>query len=91
MSDYPNPHRGPLIFWLGMGSLICCCLFVGLPAWIMGQSDLKKIKAGHMDPHGEELTRAGMICGIIGTLLSAAIALMMIVIFALAIGNVQQP
>lgn len=69
------PHRGTLIFTLGILGLLCCCLFLGLPAWLMGRADLEKIRQGLLDPAGEELTRAGVICGIIGTLLSVVFLL----------------
>jgi hypothetical protein len=35
----------------------------------MGNNDLRAIKAGRMDPSGEASTKAGQICGIIGTAL----------------------
>jgi hypothetical protein len=54
-----------LIGWLTCG-LLC---FFAIPAWFMGQADLKEIQAGRMDPEGEGLTRAGWILGIIGTVL----------------------
>jgi hypothetical protein len=41
-----------------------CGFFTGIPAWIMGRNDLKKIKAGLMEPEGEGSTKGGMICGI---------------------------
>jgi hypothetical protein len=73
------PHRGGLILTLGILSIalcIHCCwlaplwgLGFGVPAWIMGQSDLNKIRAGIIDPEGEGNTRAGWICGIVGTCL----------------------
>jgi hypothetical protein len=42
----------------------------GIAAWVMGSGDLKKIRAGAMDPDGEGTTQAGWICGIIGVCLS---------------------
>src|SRR2546427_97319 len=55
----------------------------GIPAWIMGQSDLNKIRCGAMDPEGEDNTRGGMICGIIGTCLGALSVLIIAVILML--------
>ena len=60
-----EPHRGILILILGILSLVLCWFFTGIPAWIMGKSDLAKIEAGQMNPEGKGLTMAGMICGII--------------------------
>jgi hypothetical protein len=63
-----EPHRGTLILVLGILSLVACGFF-GPVAWIMGSNDLREIEAGRMDPAGEGQTRAGRVCGIIGTIL----------------------
>jgi len=78
-----EPHRGTLILVLGILSLVCCGLFTGIPAWILGSGDLKKINAGLMDPAGKGLTNAGFITGIIGTCLSG-LAIIINIIVALA-------
>ena len=65
-----EPHRGTLILVLGILSLVMCGFFTGIPAWIMGRNDLRKIKDGLMDPEGEATTKGGMICGIICSILS---------------------
>jgi hypothetical protein len=62
------PHRGAMVLTLGILSLVICGL-LGPFAWIMGRNDLEKMDAGRMDPSGEGLTKAGKICGIIGTVL----------------------
>ena len=36
----------------------------------MGNTDLKEMAAGTMDPSGQGTTNAGKICGIIGTVLT---------------------
>jgi hypothetical protein len=50
-------------------------LGLGLTAWILGQSDLRKIRAGHMDRDGHGMTHGGLICGIIGTCLNGLLIL----------------
>jgi predicted Zn finger-like uncharacterized protein len=74
-----EPHRGGTVLALGITSLVltvvCGCLgcvgvVPGAIAWAMGNTDLRKIKQGLMDPEGEGTTRAGFICGIVGTCLS---------------------
>ena len=60
-----RPHRGTLILVLGILSLVCCTIFTGIPAWIMGNGDLKEIRAGRMDPAGETLTNVGRILGMV--------------------------
>jgi len=64
------PHRGGLILTLGILGIACCIICAPI-AWVMGQGDLQKIRAGQMDPAGRSLTQAGMVLGIIGTLILA--------------------
>lgn len=63
-----TPHRGVLILVLGIISLVVCYP-LGIVAWIMGKGDLAEIDAGRMDPEGRGLTQAGMIIGIVATVL----------------------
>jgi hypothetical protein len=44
-------------------------LGLGIPAWIMGQKDLAKMRNGDMDDRGRGTTQTGWICGLIGTIL----------------------
>jgi len=81
-SSYARPHRGGTVLTMGILGLVCCIVFA-IIAWVMGSSDLKEIQAGRMDPSGEGLTRAGMICGIIGTVLDILIG----IIYAIAIAS----
>ncbi|MBL8891974.1 MAG: hypothetical protein JNL67_18505 [Planctomycetaceae bacterium] len=71
-----EPHRGNTILVFGILGILLCPIF-GLVAWTMAQEDLPKINSGRMDPAGRGTTHAGMICGIISSLL---------LIFQLAIG-----
>jgi len=64
-----KPHRGPVILVLGIIGIVLCFI-TGIIAWVMGSSDLKEMQQGLRDPEGEGLTRAGMICGIVGTCLA---------------------
>ncbi len=71
-----EPHRAGTVLALGIIglclSLTCMGGFVGLPlsvvAWVLGQTDLRKMREGEMDPEGQSSTSAGMVCGIIGTI-----------------------
>ncbi|MEO8495134.1 MAG: hypothetical protein ABI614_08690 [Planctomycetota bacterium] len=47
-------------------------LAVSVPAWIMGQVDMKAIAAGAMEDRGRRATRWGLLLGILGTLLGAS-------------------
>lgn len=46
----------------------------------LGRADIKEIDAGRMDPEGRGMTQAGMVLGIIGTLLPLVIIAIYIVI-----------
>lgn len=63
-----EPHRGGTVLTLGILGLVCCQI-LGIFAWVMGSGDLKKMDAKQMDPAGRGNTNAGMICGIIATVL----------------------
>ena len=65
-----KPHRGPAILVLGIVGIVVCFV-CGIIAWVMGTGDLKEMDLGVRDPEGRGLTKAGMICGIVGTALAA--------------------
>ncbi len=60
-----EPHRGVLILVFGILGLVFCIIFA-IFAWIWGNEDMAKIRAGRMDPEGEGMTQAGRVLGIIG-------------------------
>ncbi len=68
-----EPHRGVLILVLGILSLVFFGIILGPIAWILGTSDLKKIRAGTMDPEGEQMTNIGRILGIVGTIINVVV------------------
>lgn len=80
-----KPHRGVLILVLGILSLVGCGIFTGIPAWIMGNGDLKEIDAGAMDSAGRGMTQAGKILGMIAVILSILAVLVVIALMALGI------
>ncbi len=80
-----KPHRGTLILVLGILSLILCAP-LGIVAWILGNTDLKEMAAGTMNPEGRDLTKIGKILGVIGTVLFALGVIAFILVFALGIG-----
>jgi hypothetical protein len=71
-----KPHRGNLIMALGIVTLvigvwgICIplpvSLIVGIPAIVLATRDLRSMRMGSMDPHGEGLTRSGIIVATLG-------------------------
>lgn len=78
-----EPDRGAVVLALGIISLALILVWctapvaaiLGLAAWIMGQTDLRKMKSGRMDDQNRGMTQAGWICGIIGTVLNGLIIL----------------
>ena len=79
-----QPHRGGTVLALGVISLCLCCipaisLGLGIGAVVMGSRDLARIRNGAMDPAGRGRTRAGVVCGILGPILTIIFVAMFIV------------
>jgi hypothetical protein len=71
-----EPHRGSMILTFGIISI--CLPFAGPPlgiaAWVMGTHDMSMIRQGVIDPEGAGSTEAGIVCGIIGTILQGLVS-----------------
>ena len=63
-----SSNRPTIALVLGIVGVVCCGL-VAPVAWFMGSAGLKAIRAGSAPAAGEGLAKAGMILGIIGTVL----------------------
>jgi len=72
-SDYQADRSG-LILFLGILSLFLCGP-VGLAAWIMAGSDLRKIRKGLLSPEKAGVLKVGRALGIIGTVIFTAVIL----------------
>jgi len=66
---YHESGRGTLILVLGILGITLFGLFAGIPAWILGKTDLRKIEAGIIPESEKSATRVGMILGIVSTVL----------------------
>ena len=77
-----KPHRGAIVLVLGILGLVMCGAFTGLPAWLMGNTDLNEMDSGLMDPEGRGLTNAGKILGMISTILFGISILFFIILLA---------
>ena len=67
---------------------IAFCPFLGVAAWVMGNNDLREMAAGRMDSTGRDMTKAGRVCGMIGTgLLIFQAIVMILVMLSLAISR----
>lgn len=62
--------RGPLILTFGLLSFFLFGPFLGLPAWIMGVQDLRKIREGVIAASEKGLIMGGTIIGAVGTFFS---------------------
>ncbi len=83
---YPQKQgRGALILTLGILSLVLFGPLTGIPAWIMGHSDMKEIRAGRIASHESGLTNAGMVLGIVGTCIGAIVIIGIFLAIAIAI------
>jgi hypothetical protein len=72
--------RGTLILVLGILSIVCCGLFTGIPAIIMGKSALDEAQTAGYTNAG--MIKAGFICGIVGTCLSVLGIIAQVVIYS---------
>lgn len=79
-----EPGRGGLIFTLGLLSILLLGPILGIPAWVMGHKDMKKIRAGLIAASQKGLTQTGMILGIIGTFVS--VFAIIVIGIAIAVG-----
>ena len=77
-----QPHRGTIVLVLGILGLVVCPI-CGIIAWVMGNTDLREMEAGRMDPSGQGLTKAGKICGMIGV----ALAVLWVVLLLMCVGG----
>jgi hypothetical protein len=65
---WQRPHRGTMILIFGILGWVVCFIFAPI-AWAMGSADLRDMRRGQMDNSGMSLTQAGMILGMIATIL----------------------
>jgi hypothetical protein len=62
----PGANRADLVLFFGILSLFLCGP-LGIMAWIMGSSDLRKIRSGILPPVKVGSLKAGRALGIVGT------------------------
>src|SRR5512132_1282143 len=66
----PQKSNATTALILGIVSVLCCQI-LGPVAWYLGNKELQAIRAGAAPITGEGSAKAGMILGIIGTILFA--------------------
>lgn len=70
-----------MILVFGILSLFTVPFIFGPLAWMMGNEDMQKMRAGQMDREGQAMTEAGRICGMIATLLLAGVLAIVLLYF----------
>jgi hypothetical protein len=78
-------HRGVLILVLGLIGVFVAPIPCSPIAWYLGNCDLAEIRAGRMDPDGESMTQVGRVLGMIMTILTAVIILLVCLIWGIMI------
>lgn len=78
------PHRGALVLTMGILGWAVCAVFAPV-AWVMGNTDLKEIEAGRMDPEGEGMTKAGKIIGMVQCILFLCLLALFAIIMIIGI------
>ncbi|MDH3746105.1 MAG: DUF4190 domain-containing protein [Acidobacteriota bacterium] len=63
-----SSNRPVISLVLGILGILCCAL-CGPVAWFVAKQELNAIAAGHAPAAGEGMAKAGLILGIIGTVL----------------------
>jgi hypothetical protein len=81
-SSFFAAHRGGLVLALGILAFIVTCPVLSFLAWIMGANDLREMREGRMDPSGMGMTQAGMMLGMLLSVLTI-IGLMGLVFYVL--------
>lgn len=87
----PNPQststKAVLALVLGILSLVCCGFFAGIPAILLGRSEMNASSQTPGAESNKTMARIGLITGIVGTALSALVALAYVLIFALGLST----
>ena len=60
--------KATMILVFGILGIVCCGLLAPV-AWYMGKNEVRMIEAGQLPANTLGTAKAGMICGIVGTIL----------------------
>jgi len=86
----PPPTHGKAVtsLVLGIVSIAACGFFTGIPAIILGRQAKREIRESNGRLGGDGLATAGFVTGLIGTIWTAFLAVLVIGVFA--VGSVVQ-
>jgi len=73
----PKTSRGVIALVLGILSVVGFGLIAGIPAWVIGRGVIKDMDAGLEDPSDRSIAMVGKVLGIVTTLLSGFVILIM--------------
>ena len=79
----PTPSSANTALVLGILSLCGCTFFTGIPAIVIGRNSVREIDESQGRLGGRSTAHAGLVTGIIGTVLGLLGALIMIAIFVI--------
>jgi len=78
----PNHPSAVPALVLGILSVLACGLFTGIPAIVMGRRATREIRADRARFGGEGLAQAGFWTGVVGTVLSGLVLVLILGVFA---------
>ncbi len=76
----PTSGRATTSLVLGIGGLVMCGLFLGIPAMIVSRQAKREIAASNGTVGGEGLATAGFVTGLIGTIWSVLGGILLVVL-----------
>lgn len=82
-----NSTKSVVALILGILSLTCCGFLSGIPAIIIGRSELKQIEEKKIPESNRTMAKVGMILGIVGSVLSCLGTLVYVALIALGIST----
>lgn len=87
----PSSTRAITALILGIFSLLCCGFITGVPAIILGRSEMKAVDRGLSPQSNRTLGLLGFVLGIIGTIISclSLLAYLAIIFFGI-LGSVPE-
>ena len=82
-----NSTKSVVALILGILSLTCCGFLSGIPAIVIGRSELKEIEQGKVPESNRTMAKVGMILGIVGSVLSCLGTLVYVALIAFGIST----
>jgi hypothetical protein len=81
----PNSGKATTSLVLGIVSIFVCGLFLGIPAMIVARQAKREIEESHGRLGGSGLATAGFVTGLIGTVISVVVGLLVVLLIAFGV------